>query len=494
MSGVLDSVAARGRGTKRVVLVHRSPLSLREIVLGGNTTIGGRVMRSPRAVRTMTTEAHPAAAPVPACGKARSRQLPSLTLWLLFEKTGWDMKKRFLAAVAVLGIVLAACGNNAGVKHPAGAGAATPQAAVGNLLNAISQGRYDQALLDLAPGEYDALNQPVTTMLSQLVRLGVIDPTTSLSHFPGFTFVFSNPTYSVTSIGSGVDFVQFTGGTVTATATPSQLPIGPKLQPVLSQLVAKAHPASKTSQLAGPNAGLATIQQDGRWYVSLGYSIAEAARRSDNLPPPSASGAISPSGDSSADAAVRDFLNSAASLNLSRMIALTPPDEEPALGAYASLFLPKAEARLGKVQNVTVKINSVSFSDEALPDGTLVHLKGLVITGSIRGTKFTYTNGCITIDTVATVQFCKTNLQQLLSSQHAPAAVTNLVNIVANLKPNYGITAVKEGGKWYVSPVRTVLDNFDALLAAFTPQQVDQIVNDIEQLEPQLHVHPNVKL
>lgn len=412
----------------------------------------------------------------------------------LIRSRGWDMRRRLLAAVAVLGVVLTACGNNSGPPKPAGAGTATPQEAVGNLLSAISLGQYGQALLDLAPGEYDALNQPLTTTLSELVRLGVIDPTTSLSHFPGLSFAFANPTYSVTSIGGGVDFVQFTGGTVTASATPSQLPIGPKLQPVLSPVVSKSHPVTKTSQLAGPNAGLATIEQDGRWYVSLGYSIAESARRTDNLALPSSSGAVRPSGDSSADAAVQDFLNSAASLNLSKMISLTPPDEEPALGAYASLFLPKAENRVAQVHDVSIKIDSVSFRDESEPDGTLVHLNGLDISGSIRGTNFTYAKGCITVDTLATVQFCKENLQKLLSSAHAPAAVTDLVGIVANLKPNYGITAVQEDGKWYVSPVRTVLDNLNALLGALTPQQVDQIVGDAEQLEPQIHVHPNVNL
>ena len=388
--------------------------------------------------------------------------------------------------VATAACLLAACGTSPNSpKQPAGggAGAATPQAAVGNLLSSISLGRYDQVLLDIAPGESNALEYPTTQLLAQLVRLGVVTPATTLSHVPGVSVVFSNPTYHVSSIGDGVDFVQFTGGTVTDTATPSQLPVGPKLQSILSPVIANAHPVPNTSPLAGsPTAGLATVQQKGRWYVSLNYSFAEATRRGDNLPPPTAALRIASAGDSSADAAVKDLLDSAAQLDLTHVIALTPPDEEPALRDYASLFLPKATESIAQLQGVSFKVDTLSLHDETKPDGTLVHLDQLKVSGSIKGTDFTYDNGCVTVATLATIQFCKSNLDNLLAAAHAPEAAMSLVDVFLSLKTDAGIMTVKEDGRWYVSPARTYLDYENAILAAITPQQVDEIISDIQQL------------
>jgi hypothetical protein len=192
---------------------------------------------------------------------------------------------------------------------------------------------------------------------------------------------------------------------------------------------------------------------------------------------------------------VRDLLNSAAQLDLAHVIALTPPDEEPALRDYASLFLPDVKDRLAELQGVSIKVDSVSLRDETKPDGTLVHLDGLKITGSIKGTDFSYDNGCVTVATLATIQFCKSNLEKLLLAEHVPEAVTSLVNIFLSLKPDAGIMTVEEGGKWYVSPVRTFLDNGSALLAAITPQQIDEIITDIQQLAPSAsHVATKVRL
>lgn len=400
-----------------------------------------------------------------------------------------------MATAAAVGGLLAGCGTAPGKQKPAGGpGAATPQEAVGDLLSSLSQGRYDQALLDITPGEYAALQHPLNDMMSQLVRLGIVTPSTSLSHVPGLSVVFSNPTFSVSTLSPGVDFVQFTGGTVTGTATPSQLPVGPKLEQVLAPVIAKAHPVTKTSPLSGnPDAGLAAVEDNGRWYVSLGYSVAEAARRSHHMNLPSALLDIQPSGASSPDGAVQDLMTDIGHLDVTQLLALTPPDELPALRDYASLFLPAVKSKLAGLASWTVSVTSPALHDETKPDGTLVHLDALKIVASNKTMTVTYTKGCATIDTGATFQVCKSNIQRFLGLAHLPQAATNLVNIILSLKPDTGIMTVEEGGKWFVSPVRTLLDDSDALLAALTPQQVDQMVSDIQgliQLVPHMKVTP----
>jgi len=393
------------------------------------------------------------------------------------------------AAVMVAGI-MSSCGTP-GSSGGATGGAGSPQQAVGNLLTALDQGQYGQAIDDLAPGESSALHEPLNQMVAQLLRLGVVAPGTSLSHIPGISFDFANPTYAVTNILPGVDFVTFTGGTETDTATPAQLPIGATIRSLLAPIVAKAKPVSKTSHLAkGSNAGLATIEVGGRWYVSLGYSVAEAVRRGKGLALPNPATAPAPAGDSSPNAAVRDLLESAASLNLTRLLALAPPDELAAVRTYSSLFLPKASAAISKLQGFSMRITGFSFTDVHQADGVLVKVSNLKVSGSVRGTQFTYANGCISVDSTAgvTVEFCKKDLSKLLADMHLPAAANQLVNLIEGLHPQVGLVTVSEGGKWYVSPTRTILDYADGFLASISSQQLQEAIRDIRQLVGSTHL------
>lgn len=376
--------------------------------------------------------------------------------------------------LAALGLTTALCG--CASSHTAGGGSSTPQAAVGKLLDDITAKRYQDVPGDLAPGEDAALAGPINGLINQLDRLNVLTPGTSLSNLPGFSVAFANPTYEVTSLNPSVDFVRFTGGTVTASADPSQLPLGSTVRSLAGTLPPRA---SRSSQLAGENNGLTAIKVGGGWYVSLNYSLAEDGRRSDHLAAPDPSQAVAPAGDSSPDTAVSDFLRSALALNMTRLLALTPPDELPAARDYASLYLPKARAALSGQSSFSGSLRSVSFADRSQADGTLVSVKKIVVEGRVAGTSFTYQDGCASVDGL---QVCRNNLGQLATAGHAPAAASDLIDLFARLRPQLGFVTVEENGKWFVSPTRTVLDDATAVLAAVTPAQLDRFIADVKAL------------
>jgi hypothetical protein len=273
-----------------------------------------------------------------------------------------------------------------------------------------------------------------------------------------------------------VAFVHFTGGTVTTSVQPNQLPIGSTLASVLPHLP----PAkTKTSPLAGPDHGLATVQVGGHWYVSLGYSVAESARRAGHMAAPDPAAAVAPAGDDSPDAAVNDLLRSALTEDVSHLLALSAPDELAAARAYAPLFMPKAQAAASRFKAFEASVDRITYSDVSQADGTLVVIKSIKLSGQVKGTRFTYQNGCLTVEGITV---CRANLGQLLASQHVPAAATHLVTLIAGLRPRLGVVVVKENGKWFVSPTRTLIDDATAFLADVSPFQLSQAISDVQQL------------
>ena len=103
-------------------------------------------------------------------------------------------------------------------------------------------------------------------------------------------------------------------------------------------------PASRIATLFVDTATLVTIKDGDGWHVSLWYSVAEAARKDAGKPAPEFGQGVEAKGADSPEAAVEELFASMGTLDVRRMIELTPPDEMAALHDYAPLFLDDAEA------------------------------------------------------------------------------------------------------------------------------------------------------
>ncbi|HVM68028.1 MAG TPA: hypothetical protein VMU14_24335, partial [Acidimicrobiales bacterium] len=368
-----------------------------------------------------------------------------------------------IVAVSVAVVALLVAGVVA-VTAMTGPAANTPEDAVRGLLSAAGNGDALGVLDHVDPAERDGLTSFMTNGTQDLARLGVLAPGIDLHHVPGVSATFTVEA-THTDLRPGLATVEVTGGTVHLHVDASQLPLGPFVR----QHAGKALDAVGVKDTSSPlhlHGAIATVQRRGTWYVSLGYTVAEAARRRANLPLPDAAAAVPAVGAPTAEGAVDDFLHAMASLDVQRLVELTPPDEMQALHEYAPLFLPKVKDDLARAGSVSIAITSLSLAGAPVSGGELVTVKSIGLHASVGGRTLDLAPGqkCPTITggTPADISgVCGT-----ARAGQQPPGVAGVLNSLRGAKPQVGFIAVQEGGSWYVSPTRTVLDDLEAVLHA----------------------------
>jgi hypothetical protein len=368
-----------------------------------------------------------------------------------------------IVAVSVAVVALLVAGVVA-VTALTGPAANTPEDAVRGLLTAAGNGDALGVLDHVDPAERDALTSFLTNGTQDLARLGVLAPGVDLHHVPGVTATFTVQA-THTDLRPGLATVEVTGGTVHLHVDASQLPLGSFVRQHAGSALAAVGVRDTTSPLHLHGA-IATVQRGGSWYVSLGYTVAEAARRSANMPLPDPAAAVPAVGAPTAEGAVDDFLHAVASLDVQRLIELTPPDEMQALHEYAPLFLPKVKDELGRAGSVSITITSLSLGHTAVSDGELVTVKSVGLHASVDGRTLDLAPGqkCPTISGGPSGDI--SGLCSADGSGQQPRGWGGVFNSLQAAKPQVGFVAVQEGGSWYVSPTRTVLDDLEAVLHA----------------------------
>jgi hypothetical protein len=364
-------------------------------------------------------------------------------------------------SVAVVAVLVAGA---VAVTAMTGPPANTPEDAVRGLLTAAGNGDALGVLDHIDPAERAPLTTFLTNGTQDLARLGVLAPGIDLHHVPGVTATFTVQAVH-TDLRPGLATVEVTGGTVHTHVDPAQLPLGPFVRQHAGTALRALGVKDTTSPLHLDGA-IATVRRGDTWYVSLGYTVAEAARRSAKLPLPDPSAAVPAIGASTAEGAVDDFLHAVASLDVQRLIELTPPDEMQALHDYAPLFLPKVKDAVAHAGAFSVTITSLTLGHAAASDGELVSVKSIGIHATVGGKTIDLAPGqkCPTITGGTPADISA--LCGSASSGQVPAAWGGALKALQGAKPAVGFIAVEEGGSWYVSPTRTVLDDLEAVLHA----------------------------
>ena len=132
---------------------------------------------------------------------------------------------------------------------------------------------------------------------------------------------------------------------------------------------------------------LATVARDGRWYVSLGFTVAEYARLANGaeFPPPAA---IERVGSESPEAATVAFYERLAALDLEGAIAMMAPGEGDALLRYSPLFLPEAQAAIERAhsEGLSVSISGVELQTSGSGDRRTLTPESFVVDGTVPST------------------------------------------------------------------------------------------------------------
>jgi hypothetical protein len=383
--------------------------------------------------------------------------------------------------VAVVLLVGAGAGTAIGLSGGSG-GSASPAAAVTALLTAAQNSDLLGALDAVAPGERSAIEPGLVTFIDQMQRLHVLSSAADPSDVSGISFKFSGIQTSTEYLEPTVAAVSITHGTMTSSADLAKLPLGSFVTGLTGSLAGKSQPPKTNSASTGRSA-IATVEVDGSWYVSLGYTIAVDSLRSGGGTgaPPAASSAVQPTGASSAEGAVTNFLASVADLNLSGMIADLAPGEMAALQSYAPLFLSKANADIDKVRGiVSLKISAPTMTTVPLGSMTLVKVSKLDLQLTAGTTSITIQGDCTTETVLGhTTKTCAGSGSKASQSilKLLPASVQSLLQRLSQARPDEGIATVEENGKWYISPVATMLQSVNAVVAELEPSDLNLISN-----------------
>ena len=131
-------------------------------------------------------------------------------------------------------------------------------------------------------------------------------------------------------------------GTVSGNITVAELPLG---QLVLDRLDAEQQAFTDSGiQTTEPSSTpLVAVERDGRWYLSLWYTVAENIRLDVGSPMPDPFDRPAAIGGDTPEAAVRLLFEEMVDLDVRRMIGALDPEEMAVLYDYAPLFLDEIE-------------------------------------------------------------------------------------------------------------------------------------------------------
>jgi hypothetical protein len=155
----------------------------------------------------------------------------------------------------------------------------TPEEAVQRLFRAVADEDVLGAMAALPPSERDPLREAVPEIANQLERLQILSPDFTLEKIKGVDLDLQGVDLSSHPIGEGVSAVTINGGRASYRVVPADLPLGSFLKELLGDLPTEPQTGSDTIKANAASDDIVTIKEDGRWYVSLNYTIAEQIRR-----------------------------------------------------------------------------------------------------------------------------------------------------------------------------------------------------------------------
>jgi hypothetical protein len=328
-----------------------------------------------------------------------------------------------------------------------------------------------------APGERDAMRQPLTDLVGELQRLGVLGKL-DLNNLSAYNLRVEGLQLDAQTRRADLAFVRITGGTANYSFSSADLPLGSFLLSLLGSSATESSTSTGRAELATGDDGVVTIKRAGRWYISIGYTIAEQARLQAGASLDDLGERVTAKGADTPENAVRQLLQAAAKLDLRGVIELLPPGEMGALQEYAGLFLPDAQKAIS-ADAPKITIDALDLTSKIDGSTATVTIDEVAGTATYDATTVTLRGGCIVV---------KTSGVTSLNSCDAPkaSALPDLGALQSIAGAKAGIRVVKVDGKWYVSPVRTALDSFVAALAAIEPGDLLSMVDSIQGLTQSL--------
>ncbi len=398
------------------------------------------------------------------------------------RRSGGTIAAAVIGVVALLGAGVFAVTRIAGGDD--GGGADSPQAAGEALLSAVEAEDALGVIDVLLPGERETLRGPLTDLVSELRRIEVLSDTADLAAVGGIDIELADEQVAVVETNVE-DIVNLAiSGRASASVDGEALPIGDLL------LDNDANPSDLTQEAGEPEPfelPLTAVREDGRWYVSAFYTIAEQIRQDMEDPPEIPAEGIPAVGGDTPEDAMDNVLDGIEALDLQGVIGSLDPQEFEALQRYAPLFIEDAQAELDQA-DAAITIDDPEYSVSGSGSTRSVGIDYLRVTIDVEDDPGTITldGGCWTVaardDTLNTCELVD-DLPQLEEMFDDPQPVQDLIEAFQTAFDDYenpGFTVKEVDGGWYLSPMTTVADQLLAVLRAVDRDEIEELTAAIE--------------
>lgn len=364
-----------------------------------------------------------------------------------------------VAVAAVLGATTFALASSAGDPP------ADPEAAVEALFAAVEDRDVLGVLDSLAPAERASLQPFVEDLAEELKRLDVLSDDLELGSVDGFELDVRDLTLSSRELAEGIAVVSIDGGALSTTVRPEEVPLGDVVREWIGDAGGGLDEVTTTTDLVdGERVELVVVEDDG-WHVSLGYTLAEAARVAAGAPLPDFGAGVAPAGADSPEGVVEAVVQAGTELDVERLIALLAPGEASALHDYAPLFLPEAEAAIAEVRAATsfdISVDDLQTEVERDGDVASVRITAFAVSGQIDGEPFSVSSDgeCVHVSAAG------------IDEEQCPGDLGATAGPLPGLNEESALVVVEVDGVWYLSPVRTVTEGALAFLGILEPQDL----------------------
>ena len=347
----------------------------------------------------------------------------------------------------------------------------SPEAAVEALFAAVEQRDVLGVLDTMAPDEREVYQPFIEDVVSELTRLEVLSDDIDLGAVSGVELDVEGLELESEELGDGVSVVTVTGGTITSTVDPEEVPVGSFIRDLMEdpENEVDMDVVSETADLVEGEPAELVVIDDGGWHVSLHYSIAEAARKEAGAPVPDFGEGVQPDGADSPEAAVEELVQASVDLDLRRVIELLPPGEMAALHDYAPIFLDDVDEAVEDLRSeADFEISVDELDTEVDEDGDIAKVKvtGFAVSGQADGEDFeaAYDGECFTgTFDGEEEELCLDDEDLGMDSAFVQSAFDASLTVLT----------VEEGGEWFVTPIRTFMEYGLVVLRALDAEALE---------------------
>lgn len=400
--------------------------------------------------------------------------------------------RRWVAVVVALALVAGGTYATAQLLSD-DAGAGSPEEAGEQLLAAVTRSDLLGIIELLPPSERQVLGDIATELSDQADRLGLVDETFRLDGFPGLDIEVEDPEFEVVELGDGLARVSLVDGQASVEVD-GELVAG-SLGEVVEE-IAEANDAEvevedsegstdigeivdeavDDADLDGGEVlnpfTVAVVEQDGRWFPSLGFTIAELIRMDmdqfgDGPPAPDLDDGVEPDGADSPEEALQALLEAALDGDGEAALAVLDPGDAGSVQVYADVFFD-----FGSPEGAGIEAEITDA--EVTPLGGGVHrvlptgftAEGELDEGSL---SFELADGCATFEFTSSedpdddVDFesCADDdvaegLAEAFEDVEVPEEIDELIEAFSPVE--VGIITVEHDGEHFVSWLRTFVD------------------------------------